>query len=229
MLCFAFTESDADVDPTEAPENNDPPKNISLLRHVKLISPAEGIRINGRPPLLDHVTVFNSSSSGVSLTGVPVGLFSARYCDFSGNQQHGIYISSRKGNVHVDITHTTLNDNFQNGVMVGSLRYGSVTLSENMFGNNLKHALAAGDVRGSLTLANSSFLQGTSKPQSSSIVYIANDNVGNVQIVNNVFMHNRMHDTSFYNPSANYAIHLTGYSGTDFNFKVSMFYINMLL
>ena len=212
------------VHPSTATRNDEPPKNISLLSNVKLISPTEGIRIYGRPPLLDHVTVFNSTASGLSLTDVLVGRFSARHCDFSGNQLHGIYLYSRESNVHADIIHTTLNDNGQAGVMVEYLSSGSVTMSHNTFSDNLQYALDARTVSGSLTLANNTFSNNTSTYPSKPIVNLQHVFGGHLQVVNNTFMHNRMYGklySSHYANYGNYVIYLAGYN-RDTDYTVSI-------
>ena len=197
----ASTESNTGTGahPSAATQNDEPPKNISLLRHVRLISPTEGIRIYGRPPLLDPVTVFNSTASGLSLRDVLVGRFSARHCDFSGNQLHavwlhGIYIYSKESKVHADITHTTLNDKGHAGVMVEYLSSRSVTMSHNTFGDNLQYALDARAVSGSLTLANNTFSNNTSTYPPKPIVNIPYVFGGHLQVVDNTFVHNRVYD-----------------------------------
>ena len=224
LRSFVFsvsTESDTDVHLSTATQDDDVQKNSSLLRHVRLISPTEGLRIYGRPPHLDHVTVFNSTTSGLSLTDILVGRFSARHCDFSGNQLHGIYIYSRESNVHADITHTTLNDNGQAGVMVEYLSSGSVTMSRNMFGNNLQYALHARSVSGSLALANNTFSNNTSTFRPKPIVNLQHVFGGHLQVVDNTFMHNRVYDKLYSRLYANYVIYLAAYN-RDTDYKVSI-------
>ena len=221
FVFFASTESDTGVHPSAATQNDEVPNNSSLLRHVRLISPTEGISIYGRPPLLDHVTVFNSTTSGLSLTDFLVGNLSARHCDFSGNQLHGIYINTRESNVHADITHTMLNDNGQAGVMVEYLSYGSVTMSHNTFGNNLQYALDVRDIRASLTLAKNSFSNNTSTYPPKPIVNLQYVYGAHVQIVDNTFVHNRVYGERFSSHYVNYVIYLRTYS-RDSHCKVSI-------
>ena len=224
FVFVASTEGDTGVHLSAAIQNDEVPNNSSLLRHVRLISPTKGIRIYGRPPLLDHVTVFNSTTSGLSLTDFLVGNFSARHCDFSGNQQHGIYIMLHKSNVHADITHTTLNDNGRGGVMVEYLSSGSVTMSHNTFGNNLQCALDVRDIRGSLTLAKNSFTNNTSTGYQKSIVYLPHVYHGShLQIVDNTFMNNSAYYRRRYygRHYANYVIYIAT-DASDIDCKASI-------
>ena len=155
------------------------------------MNPTEGIRIRGILPLLDTVTVFNSSTSGLSLMGFYLGNLFVSNCNFSNNKQHGVYIYFQRSQLQAIISRTTLNGNGQSGVMTRGTLSGTVVLTENTISNNQNYGLNTKYMKGTLIVANNTFSNNSCTYRTLPTVYIPHVYDGNLHILNNEFVNNR--------------------------------------
>ena len=217
---YALGDDERDREPstTPSPESAETLTNGSVLFHVRLIDSTEGIRIRGRIPRLDHVTVINSTTSGLSLMGFLQGNLSVNKCNFSYNKHHGISLNFKKTEVQTKIIGTTLSSNGIGGVTIQGEIVGTVELTESIINNNSEYGLSAEDVSGTLIVANNSFVNNWCRDRASPTIHLPVVYHGPVQITNNVFVNN-----SNYHKSKDDGAHLISidFRHRDFCFKVS--------
>ena len=186
------------------------------------MNPTEGIRIRGILPLLDTVTVFNSSTSGLSLMDFYLGNLFVSNCNFSNNKQHGVYIYFKKNQLQAIISRTSLNGNGQSGVTIQGAMSGTVVLTENTISNNKNYGLKTQEVKGTLIVANNTFSNNSYTYRTSPTVHIPSVYDGDLQILNNEFVNNRNYYARYsYTTYADYVIVL-GFRN-DGHFKVGTF------
>ena len=131
---------------------------VSVLRYTRLVNTTDGINIIGRPPHLDHVTVFNSATSGVSLLGFFQGNITVSHCNFSSNQRHGIYFNLDNSKANVHVTNTTMIGNGEAGMTLQRGTSGTVRLLNNTIHSNLRYGLNSQETIATLIVANNSFI-----------------------------------------------------------------------
>jgi len=134
----------------------------SGMTHVTVIKPTEGIVITGRPPILNHVTVLNSSSDGIKFDGFLHGEFNLNECSvlaskggfyfrssvllsnaslqlnactFENNGDAGIYVES---NVNISIVGSSIRKNSNYGCMLYGIgtSSGYIRFSDNTVSDN---------------------------------------------------------------------------------------------
>ena len=66
----------------------------SVMNHVTIIKPTEGVFVTGRPPIMNHVTVFNSSANGITFDCFLRGDFTLNNCSVLASKERGIYFRS---------------------------------------------------------------------------------------------------------------------------------------
>ena len=215
-------EWDHEPSTTPSPEYAETLTNGSVLAHVRLINSTEGIRIQGRIPRLDHVTVINSTTSGLSLMGFLQGNLSVNKCNFSYNKLHGISVNFKKSVVQTTtITRTILGSNGKAGVTIQGAITGTVELTGNTISNNSESGLNTEDFRGTLIVRNNSFVNNWCRDRATPTINLPNVNGGNLQIINNVFANNRnLYKRYYYRTYGSYVIRFSRVDG-DYRLKVS--------
>ena len=111
--------------PTVAPTTTPTPVVTmapSVMTHVTVIKPTEGIVIIGRPPILNHVTVLNSSSDGIKFDDFLHGEFTLNECSVLASKGRGSYFRSSAvlSNASLQLNACTLENNGDAGIYVES-------------------------------------------------------------------------------------------------------------
>ena len=90
-------------DPDSIPEDA---LQSSVMNYVTVINPTEGIFVTARPPIMNHVTVFNSSSNGFTFDDFLQGDYILADCSAFNCKRTGVYFRSA---VHLYDTSLQLN------------------------------------------------------------------------------------------------------------------------
>lgn len=92
------------------------------MNHVTIINPTEGVFVAGRPPIMNHVTVFNSSANGIRFDGFLRGDFTLNSCSVLSSKERGIYFRSSAllTNARFQMNACRVENNGQTGIYVES-------------------------------------------------------------------------------------------------------------
>ena len=66
----------------------------SVMQHVVVFNPAEGVIVTGHPPRMSHVSIVNSSGNGLTFNAFLHGGFALDKCSIVGSKSTGIYFRS---------------------------------------------------------------------------------------------------------------------------------------
>ena len=94
----------------------------SVMNHVTIIKPTKGVFVTGRPPIMNHVTVLNSSTNGITFDGFMRGDFILNNCSVLASTERGIYFRSNVllTNARLQINACTVENSGQAGIYVES-------------------------------------------------------------------------------------------------------------
>ena len=66
-------------------------ESASVMKHVVVRNPTEGVVITGHPPRMSHVSIVNSSGNGLTFNAFLHGGFALDNCSIVGSSSTGIY------------------------------------------------------------------------------------------------------------------------------------------
>ena len=103
--------------PTPAPE-----VMLSAMIYVTVNNPTEGVFVTARPPIMNHVTVFNSSANGITFDGFLQGDYILTDCSVSNGRGRGIYFRSsiQLYKASLQLNACTVESNGEEGIYVES-------------------------------------------------------------------------------------------------------------
>ena len=112
---------------TAEPELTQPPTQatvaiLSVMYHVTVINPTEGIFVTARPPIMNHVTVINSAANGITFDGFLQGDYILTDCSVSNSKGKGIYFRSsmQLHNAMFQLNTCNVENNIEEGIYVES-------------------------------------------------------------------------------------------------------------
>ena len=103
--------------PTQAPV-----AILSVMNHVTVINPTEGIFVTARPPVMNHVAVFNSAANGFTFDGFLQGDYILTDCSVSNSKGKGFYFRSSVPlyNASFQLNACNVEHNIEEGIYVES-------------------------------------------------------------------------------------------------------------
>ncbi|KAI0242540.1 hypothetical protein LSAT2_012906 [Lamellibrachia satsuma] len=112
--------------------------STSVMNHVTIINPTEGVFVTGRPLIMNHVTVFNSSTNGITFDGFLRGDFILNNCSVLGSKERGIYFRSNAllTNARFQMSACRVENSGQAGIYVESNV--NITVTGSSIRNNTK-------------------------------------------------------------------------------------------
>ena len=110
----------------------------SIMRHVTVINSTEGVVITGRPPRMNHVSIVNSLSNGLTFDSFLRGEFVLENCSVSGSKEHGIKFGSTAllYNAKLRLNACRIETNGQTGIYVKSNV--NMTITGSLIRSNVK-------------------------------------------------------------------------------------------
>ena len=170
----------------------------SVMNHVTIIKPTKGVFVTGRPPIMNHVTVLNSSTNGITLDGFLRGDLILNNCSVLASKERGIYFRSNVllTNARCQINACRVENSGQAGIYVES-NVNIIVIGSSIRNNTKSGCIFSGRDSSSSYISGLIVLRGN-KISENKMHGLKSQGAAKMSIKNNTFSRNLIGSNYFY-------------------------------